>query len=631
MKYGTSGFRDHHTKILDIAEKIGMAMTLLAYYKKQSFGIMITASHNHYDDNGVKIMNYMGNMVNDDIEVYLENFVNGIINENEHIDKYTIDNTEQYFEKDTKLTIGYDSRKSSPIICDKIVEGIHKISPYFPVVTMKYITTPQLHFVFANVKTDYISYLKFLTTRIQFPCILDCANGIGSRVMKYLNHRPFYLINTDWKTHELLNQNCSSDYVCTYKKNPITPDFLTDLPYLRASLDGDADRIVFYYEDKPKFNILNGDYIAALIFTYMSRILKPGLIIDIGFVYTGYTNQACIEYVRSLKFPANVRIHYCCTATGVKNLHKEAMKYDVAVYFEQNGHGNVVFNKSIQEFETLEYYFHPNIGDGIMDFLAVLYILQELQMDGKQWGELYTPYKTILAKYDVQDKDMFESTANELKLLQPQHLQSYIDEICESEGCRIFIRASGTENCIRIFIESEIEQLNEEIFGKLTRYIDNRINNTLVMIKKRIFSVRFLDEEDINDNYYELLGQLTQVDKSQMDTLKTKEFIKKLNKHHRIFVIEDTLNQKVIASGTVFVEEKLIRNYGKVGHIEDIVVSSKYRGYGLGKKMIELLTEYAKMQGCYKCILDCSDENVGFYEKCDYVRKGAQMGLYYDV
>ena len=151
------------------------------------------------------------------------------------------------------------------------------------------------------------------------------------------------------------------------------------------------------------------------------------------------------------------------------------------------------------------------------------------------------------------------------------------------------------------------------------------------MIKNRIFSVRFLDEEDINDNYYELLGQLTQVDKSQMDTLKTKEFIKKLNKHHRIFVIEDTLNQKVIASGTVFVEEKLIRNYGKVGHIEDIVVSSKYRGYGLGKKMIELLTEYAKMQGCYKCILDCSDENVGFYEKCKYVRKGAQMGLYYDV
>ena len=64
---------------------------------------------------------------------------------------------------------------------------------------MKYITTPQLHFAFSNIKTDYISYLKFLTGRIQVPCILDCANGIGSRVMKCLNHRAFYLINTDWK------------------------------------------------------------------------------------------------------------------------------------------------------------------------------------------------------------------------------------------------------------------------------------------------------------------------------------------------------------------------------------------------------------------------------------------------
>lgn len=117
--------------------------------------------------------------------------------------------------------------------------------------------------------------------------------------------------------------------------------------------------------------------------------------------------------------------------------------------------------------------------------------------------------------------------------------------------------------------------------------------------------------------------------KKKRNTNKSKEFIYKLNNNHRIFVIEDCLKNAVIASGTIFIEEKLIRNYGKVGHIEDIVVNSKYRGYGLGKKMIELLTEYAKEQGCYKCILDCSDENVGFYEKCDYVRKGAQMAIYY--
>ena len=61
IKYGTSGFRDHNTKIINIAEKIGTAMAQLVDYEKQSFGIMITASHNHHNDNGVKIMNMYGN------------------------------------------------------------------------------------------------------------------------------------------------------------------------------------------------------------------------------------------------------------------------------------------------------------------------------------------------------------------------------------------------------------------------------------------------------------------------------------------------------------------------------------------------------------------------------------------
>ena len=78
----------------------------------------------------------------------------------------------------------------------------------------------------------------------------------------------------------------------------------------------------------------------------------------------------------------------------------------------------------------------------------------------------------------------------------------------------------------------------------------------------------------------------------------------------------------------MLVEEKLIRNYGKVGHIEDIVVHADYRGYGLGKILIDYLTSMGKNQGCYKCILDCDEKNVGFYEKCEYVRKGIEMARY---
>ena len=102
-----------------------------------------------------------------------------------------------------------------------------------------------------------------------------------------------------------------------------------------------------------------------------------------------------------------------------------------------------------------------------------------------------------------------------------------------------------------------------------------------------------------------------------------------MNENHCIYVIECNSTNEIVATGTLLIEHKLIRNYGKVGHIEDIVVHKKTRGTGLGKKLIEKLTEESKKQGCYKCILDCSEENVPFYEKCSYVKKGIQMGIYF--
>lgn len=33
-----------------------------------------------------------------------------------------------------------------------------------------------------------------------------------------------------------------------------------------------------------------------------------------------------------------------CVKTGVKHLHHEALKFDIGVYFEANGHGTVVYS-----------------------------------------------------------------------------------------------------------------------------------------------------------------------------------------------------------------------------------------------------------------------------------------------
>ena len=50
-------------------------------------------------------------------------------------------------------------------------------------------------------------------------------------------------------------------------------------------------------------------------------------------------------------------------------------------------------------------------------------------------------------------------------------------------------------------------------------------------------------------------------------------------------------------------------------HIEDVVVRKEFQGRKIGQKIIKYVLEIAKNKGCYKTILDCSDDVKSFYEK----------------
>ncbi|KKY21707.1 putative glucosamine 6-phosphate n-acetyltransferase [Phaeomoniella chlamydospora] len=68
-----------------------------------------------------------------------------------------------------------------------------------------------------------------------------------------------------------------------------------------------------------------------------------------------------------------------------------------------------------------------------------------------------------------------------------------------------------------------------------------------------------------------------------------------------------------------------IYNRGIVGHIEEVVVLKGEQGKGLGLKVIQALDSVAKSVGCSKLILNCSPENIPFYEKCGYEKAGQEM------
>lgn len=137
--------------------------------------------------------------------------------------------------------------------------------------------------------------------------------------------------------------------------------------------------------------------------------------------------------------------------------------------------------------------------------------------------------------------------------------------------------------------------------------------------------------EVIKLKYLDLLTQLTQVSIYNDETFIS--LVNNIFKMGSIIVCYKnspmTPDFDIVASGTIIIEPKIIRGGKSVGHIEDIVTRSNYRGKGLGQDILELLIQEGREKNCYKIILDCTDNLKGYYEKMDFKESGIQMALYF--
>ncbi|KAJ2481962.1 Glucosamine-phosphate N-acetyltransferase-like protein [Coemansia sp. RSA 2320] len=140
--------------------------------------------------------------------------------------------------------------------------------------------------------------------------------------------------------------------------------------------------------------------------------------------------------------------------------------------------------------------------------------------------------------------------------------------------------------------------------------------------------MRSLELTDYRKGYIECLANLTVVGEvSEQMFAESFEDMQRAGCYF-IVVIEDLEVAKIVATATLVVEQKFIRNCGRVGHIEDVVVAKGQQGKRFGFTLIKQLQELAAVTGCYKSILDCSLDNVPFYEKCGLENKGIQMAAY---
>ncbi|KAI8322963.1 n-acetylglucosamine-phosphate mutase [Martensiomyces pterosporus] len=492
--YGTAGFRTTG----EVLESTVFRLALLAALRSQSkggqvIGVMITASHNQESDNGVKLIDPLGEMLQQSWEGYCTQLANAetdsevtgllaSIAEAEKIDLAVR----------AKVAYARDTRPSGPLLLAALEDGLAALG--VEATNYGVVTTPQLHYFVRCLNTAGTAsaygeaseagynakygqaFLRLVEGKAKPSTLhIDSANGVGAPQVRKLADAissPYFNIevhNDDTATLGKLNVDCGADCV---KSNQHQPSGVVLVPGGRyCSFDGDADRLVYYYvDDSGAFHLLDGDKISTLVATYLRDLVSAAGIADlqVGVVQTAYANGSSTSYIKNtLKLPT------VFAKTGVKHLHHEAEKMHIGVYFEANGHGTVLFNASavamlkaakpttpaqadaIERLWALRDLINESVGDAMSDMLLVETILICKDWTLAQWDEAYTDLPSRLLKVVVDDRNIFRTTNAEQTLTSPPGLQDIVDAVvAKFPKGRSFVRPSGTEDAVRVYAEA---------------------------------------------------------------------------------------------------------------------------------------------------------------------------------
>jgi glucosamine-phosphate N-acetyltransferase len=137
--------------------------------------------------------------------------------------------------------------------------------------------------------------------------------------------------------------------------------------------------------------------------------------------------------------------------------------------------------------------------------------------------------------------------------------------------------------------------------------------------------IRELKETDLWNGFLTSLDSLSEA--SNIDKNKAEAVFEKINTNPDYIIAVAEIDGKIVGSTTLLIESKFIHNGGLVGHIEDVVVNKEYQGQKIGEKIMKFLLEISKKRGCYKTILDCTDDVKPFYEKLGFKQVASELRL----
>jgi phosphoglucosamine mutase len=285
---------------------------------------------------------------------------------------------------------------------------------------------------------NYIGILKNIFPKSfnlsGFKIFLDCANGASYKsapaLLRELGAEVVAIgINPDGFN---INKNCGSTH-----PELIQHSVKTHKADIGIAFDGDADRVIMCDE---KGEIIDGDQIIAMI----AKNWKKKKILKGGVVGTLMTNLGLENYFKN----NNIKFHRADVGDRYVKEKMNSLKYNLGG--EQSGHiilGNLA-----------------TTGDGL---LVALEVLNSLKNNGKA-SKVFSVFKKVpqvLENIKVKNKNIVENKSLKIKINQ-------IDKSLKQEG-RLLVRKSGTENLVRIMVESSDKKLIKDTVNEVKKIILN--------------------------------------------------------------------------------------------------------------------------------------------------------------
>ena len=380
----TAGLTSTGVNVMTVGTIPTPAIAYLTKTIETDSGIMISASHNPYQDNGIKIFGPDGFKLTDEQELEIESL---------------IDNSEQIknasFEKIGKLYGGSE-------LSQKYVQHIKQ-----------------------SISGD-LSGIKIA---------LDCANGATTGVAPYI----FGDLEADIETIGCQPNGINiNDNVGSTKIETISAFVKENNVDLGFAFDGDGDRVLAVDANG---NIVDGDKIMFILAKHLKEQgeLKDNMVVSTVMSNIGFYKAIEENGLQSVK-----------TAVGDRYVVEEMRKNNYSLGGEQSGH-IVLMN-------------YATTGDGILTAVKLANIIKSTGKSLEELASEVSIYPQKLVNIKVIDKKAAMEDSEILAECEK------VEKELEGNG-RILLRASGTENLIRVMVEASSDELTDKYCEQVAKIV----------------------------------------------------------------------------------------------------------------------------------------------------------------